>query len=340
MLRRFVLAGHALVALSIGSLSSAQTLPRDPSILSYPALTAETVPSASFPLLFSDSPETPSSPGVLYRDVVSGKARVVAYHANGLREDARLLILARNAGEADATFTTLRRGSAITRGADPVVGQRTLLRFFASGVLPRRAVPAGGATVVFDSGTVSSNGVASVMLDVETSAPLELSVVLLPSSMSRDAAALLPTLPILPRDASHQRGTFPDAVRTLRVNVTDVPSRFVIGGGTDPVLNGVDATTGEGQRLAGNFGLSYEFEFIGASGLVLAASPRGGAYRGNVFVVDGERRSQLLLGEGQALKDPATPEVVWNVRSDVLRLSFVPASASSLPLALLFYPRR
>ena len=340
MLRRFALVGWSLGALALGTASPAQTLPRDPNILSYPLLAPEAVASESFPLLFSDSPETPRTPGVLYRDVVSGKARVVAYHANGLQENARVLILARNVDEADATFSTSRRGSAITRGADPVIGQQTLLRFFASGPLPSRVVPTGETAVLFDSGNVAPNGVASVMMDVETDARLELSVILLPSKDARNAAALLPTLPVLPRDAYHQRGTFPNAVRTLRVNVTNAPSRLVIGGGSDPVLIGVDALTGDAQRLAGNYGLSYEFEFSGAKNLVLAAAPRGGAYRGNVFVEDGARRSQLLLGEGRALKDSATPEVVWNVRSDVFRLSFVPANASSLPLALIFYPRR
>ncbi|PYE53410.1 hypothetical protein [Deinococcus yavapaiensis] len=340
MLRRFVLVAASLGTLAFGGVSLAQTSPRAPGILSYPLLTPEPQASESFPLLFSDSPETPRSPGVLYRDVVTGKARVVAYHANGLREDARVLILARPSGAQDVTFTTLRRGSAITRGADPVIGQQTLLRFFASGPLPSRVVPPSATAVLFDSGIVAPSGVASVMLDVETQAPLELSVVLLSARDARNAAALLPTLPVLPRDANHQRGTFPNAVRTLRVNVSSVPSRLVIGGGPDPVLVGVDALTGEVQRLAGNYGLSYEFEFAGASDLVLAASARGGAYRGSVFVVDGERRSQLLVGDGQALKDSAVPEVLWNVRSDVFRLSFVPSNASSLPLALIFYKRR
>lgn len=331
LLRRLL----TLLGLSLGPAlaQSPANPPRDPGVLRYPLLRPEEIPAPSFPLLFSDSPENPEQSGLLYRDALTGRARVVAYHANGLTRPARLLVLARNLGGAPAQLLTLRRGSAVTPGADPLIGQQTLLRYFASGPLrPRRLAPSGRA-VIFDSGLIEPGAVVSLMLDLDTSAQTELSVVLLAQGERPDAA-----LPTLAPDPNHQRGTFARAERRLRLALTARPARLVFGGPDDPLLRGTDALTGRPQVLAGNYGLLYDLEILGAQGSLLAASPRGGAYRGTVQLQDGAGPTLALLGQGAALQDPAAPAALWRVRSDRLRLRFVPGNGSNLPLALVFYP--
>ena len=336
--------------------------PADSAVLSYPALRPTLLGTAGV-LLFSDSPETPTRSGVLYRDTVQGntvqggtaqsRTRVLAYHVNGLGRPARLLLLARNleAQHLDGQQTSLsvlRQGSAVTRQPDPVIGQQTLLRYFSSGPRPLRPLGGTQQRVLYDSGLLAPGSVVSLLLDLESSAALELSVVILGQS-----ERLENELPILPADAFHQRGTFLGADRTLSTALPSdagTPFRLTLSGPDDPPLQGYDALTGNPQRLMGNYGVLYTLRVTGAAGRLLAASPRGGAYRGTALLQDGAGlnggsarpsqmlKGQVLIGRGRALKDPAAPAALWQIRSQDFRLQIVPANGSSLPLALLFYP--
>ncbi|WP_424952690.1 hypothetical protein [Deinococcus sp.] len=330
-----------LGSLPVSALFSAQALPvigTDPNILSYPALLPERSQSAT-PLLVSNSPETVRSPGLLYRDAVTGAARVLAYHLNALPGDqpARLLIGARNPSALPLSLTLTRRGAALSRGPDPLIGQETLLRFFASGPQAERTLEPGEALTLYDSGPLRPGQVVSVLLDLVASGEVQLSVYLLrgPERPGPDTRAL-------DADGLHQRGTFPGAERTWRLRLPPAPLhtpfRVVFSDQADLPLTGTDALTGRPQVLKGNFGVLYDLTLEGTAGTLLAASARGGAYRGALTLQDGTRRTPLLIGRGQALIDGAFPEPLWRVRSDTLRVGFVPANGSNLPLALVLYP--
>ncbi|ULH15038.1 hypothetical protein MF271_13885 [Deinococcus sp. KNUC1210] len=314
--------------------------PPDRAILSYPALRPVVSTSAPVTLLFSDSPETPSASGLLYRDTVTGRARVLAYHANGLSTPARVRLLARNTGTQALQVNPLRQGSATVSGPDPLVGQQTLLRYFASGPRPGRTLQPGERAALYDSGPLLPDSVVSLLLDLETSGPLELSVVIV-GEEEQPGSLQLDSLPTLAPDRFHQRGTFTAAQRTLGfvLPASAAPVRLVLGGSDDPPLQGRDMLTGAAQQLKGNFGLLYDIRLEGAAGRLLAASPRGGLYQGTLLLQDGEARSQVLLGQGQALLDPAAPTFLWQLRAPQQHLLFMPANGSNMPLALLFYPR-
>ena len=339
--------GAALVSSALAV--SVPDPPTDPGIPGYPAL-RPTLLGSSGVLLVSDSPETPTRSGLLYRDTVQastvqdsqGRIRVMAYHVNGLGRPARLLLLARNMGEQPASLTVLRQGRAVTRQPDPVIGQQTLLRYFSSGPRLPRTLNGGEQSALFDSGLLAPGSVVSLLLDLESRAALELSVVILGQNERPGGG-----LPILPADAFHQRGTFLGAGRTLSVELpadADTPFRLTLSGPDDPPLEGQDALTGAPQVLKGNYGVLYTIQVAGAAGRLLAASARGGAYRGTVSVQDGGllrdvgRTSQVLIGQGRALKVPASPAALWQIRGPEFGMQIVPANGSSLPLALLFYP--
>lgn len=339
----------SLLSLSLASAFAAPLapLPRDAAILSYPALIPQPVDAPARVLLVSDSPETVRLPGLLYRDTVQGAARVLAYHVNALPgpQPARLLIVATNPGLQEATLTLTRLGGASTRQPDPLIGQQTLLRYFASGPLAPRRLPAGGSRTLYDSGPLTEGQVVSVMLDAEASNAVQISVYLLVSG-SRPG----PDTAVLEPDGLHQRGTFQGADRhwqvSLPVPALTGPSRLVFSGPSDPPLVGVDALTGRPQVLQGNFGVLYDVTVQGGAGTLLAASARGGPYQGTLLVQDGgddprgafPRRAPVLIGRGRALTEAAQPEAIWRVKADTLRLLFVAANGSNLPLALVFYP--
>lgn len=312
----------------------------DPQVLSYPSATPTTAEGPSYPLLFSDSPEVPAQSGVLYQDSLSGRARLLAYHLNGLGRPARLYVMARNLESRPVEVRSERLGETAPTRIEGILGQVTLLEYFASGGGTVLNLLPGQTAAVYASPTLSAGSGVNVMQDLITSGRVELTFLMLEDALP-PTAQVMQQLPYLRPDGKHVRGTFPGAVRSLRVNLSALPARIVIGDGrVDPALTGTDALTGQSVRLSGNYGVLYDLEVNGASGTAVALSPRGGLYRGAMNVQDGPITQTIKLPRtGNALK-PDEPVLLWRPQSDRLNIDFVPSSGSNLPISLVFYRAR
>ena len=312
----------------------------DPLVNTYPALTDVRVPEVGRPLIFSDSPEVPTQSGVLYQDSLSGPARLLAYHLNGLRKPARLYVLARNLEGKAVDIRTERQGETAPTRLESLLGQVTLLDYFASTGGATLTLMPGQTAAVYASPTLGPGSGVNVMADLVASGRVELTVLMLEDGLPPTQQAVQ-QLPYLAPDGKHVRGTFPNAVRSMRVQLTRLPARLVIGDGQlDPAILGVDKLTGRPQRLTGNYGVLYDLEVTGAAGTAVALSPRGGLYRGAMQIEAGPSTQTIRLPRtGNALK-PDGPVLLWRPRADRLKIDFVPASGSNLPISLVFYRAR
>lgn len=312
----------------------------DPLVLNYPAALTQPVVSDSYPLLFSDSPESPTQSGVLYQDSLSGRARLLAYHLNALGKPARLYILARNLEARAVEVRTERLGETAPTRIEGLLGQVTLLDYFASTGGAVLSLPPGESAAVYASPTLGVGSGVNVMQDLTASGRVELTFLMLEEGLP-PTAQVAQQLPYLPHDGKHQRGTFPNAVRSLRVNLGSLPARIVIGDGQlDPAITGTDKLTGQPQRLLGNYGVLYNLEVNGAAGTAVAFSPRGGLYRGAMHVGDGPISQTIKLPRTGNAITPDQPVLLWRPQSDRLNIDFVPASGSNLPVSLVFYRAR
>ncbi|WP_189069182.1 PKD domain-containing protein [Deinococcus radiotolerans] len=309
----------------------------DPQVLNYPAALISPQPSPSYPLLFSDSPEVPDQSGILYQDSVTGRARLLGYHLNGLNRGARLYVLARNLESRPVEVRSERLGETAPTRIESILGQVTLLEYFASAGGTTLTLSPGQSAAVYASPTLSPGSGVNVMQDLSTSGKVELTYVMLEDSLP-PTPQVVQQLPYLRPDGRHTRGTFPDAVRTLRVTLGALPTRLIIGDGrVDPAVTGTDALTGQSVRLSGNYGVLYDLEVNGAAGTAVALSPRGGLYRGAMNIQDGPITQTIKLPRtGNALK-PDEPVLLWRAQSDRLNIDFVPSSGSNLPISLIFY---
>ncbi|MFC4638411.1 hypothetical protein [Deinococcus hohokamensis] len=306
----------------------------------YPALTAITQPAASFPLLFSDSPEAPGQSGVLYQDRASGRVRVVAYHLSRLTRPARLFVVARSR-TAGAAVQVLREGSAGGTRMESVLGQVSVLDFMTGSGRARQDLPAQGLTPLYTSPLLLPGQGAKVMLDLQLSGEADLSVVMLEEGRPLTEETLQ-ALPRLAPDPQHQRGTFPGAVRSLTVRLGGSPGRLTLGDNlSDLPLSGVDAITGTPQRLSGNYGVQYDITVentVPGTSTVATFAPRGGQYRGGLVVEDGAERQVLRIPGSGVLTNGDYPLMLWRTPSRSFRLSFIPTGGSFLPVSLVFYP--
>ncbi|WP_019585375.1 hypothetical protein [Deinococcus apachensis] len=311
----------------------------DPGVMGYPALTPTRVPVEPATLVFSDSPESPIQPGVLYRDQVSGRVRVMAYHLNRTPRPARLYVLARARTAAVGSVTVRRDGSAAPTRLESVLGQVSVLEFLASSTSTRHNLGADEPTVLYASPTLQPGQGAKVLQDLEFSGSAELTTVLLEEGTPASAATLA-GLPVLPPDPNHQRGTFPEAVRSLQVTLGALPVRLMLGDGVqDPPLSGVDATTGAPQRLLGNYGLQYDLTVQATSPAMAAFVPRGGPYRGAAVTEQAGDRQFLKIPSSGMLLDPNTPLLLQRLSPGRSTFSFIPAGGSALPVVIVFYPQ-
>ncbi|WP_157202931.1 copper amine oxidase N-terminal domain-containing protein [Calidithermus chliarophilus] len=342
---------YALRYLGVG-----RTFP-DGQILSYPVAAPERR-DEPYTLLFSDSPEKVPSSGLLYEDSVQGAGRLLLYHVNGTPGPARVLVLASSLSGEPQTLRVQRLGSVANTRIESVLGQVSLLEFLASRVPQSLALEPRQALPLYLSPPLAPGEGVSLKADLEIVAPLGrapepvlLSVYLLetrlmgdaPDFASPDFLGLLRSLPALEPDSNHVRGTFPSALRRLRLDLGGLEPggalRLVIGDGRlDPSAEGFDAMSRVAVRLAGNYGLTYRITLDNAAGTVGAFSPRGGPYSGVIAV--GGRYVQLPQS-GVLLRNDLPLIFYRNLDgpglSQTLELEFVPASGSFLPVNLVFY---
>lgn len=312
----------------------------DPMVMDYPVATAQTIPLATserFPLLFSDSPEKPNRSGLLYQDNIVGRARLLAYHMNAMPQNARLYVLARNLEGRPITIETERTGETAPTRIESILGQVTLLDYFANKTSSTVRLDVGQTVALYASPTLTKGSGVNLLKDINTSGRVDLTFIMLEEGLN-PTPEVVRQLPVLPLDSNHQRGTFPNAIRRMKVTLTQFPSRIVIGDGkSDPILRGVDKLTGKSMTLFGNYGLLYDLKISGAQQTAIALSPRGGIYRGAMNVDEGQLTQTIKLPKiGNALK-PDKPVLLWRPHEDSLNLSLIPASGSSLPINLVFY---
>ena len=185
------------------------------------------IPTAAPKMIFSDSPESPSTSGVLYADTVGpGRVRIYVYHTNGENDGIlrKFPIVVLNQGSAAAHATILQKGIAGPSTSYVAVGKAAITRWFASTAGTPITIDAGTRIVLdsdLDALHAAHTELVHAIYDVSFDAPVKVSIVSVQSG--DEAATLTASLSLLAADADHQRATFDAADRVIESegNVTD-----------------------------------------------------------------------------------------------------------------------
>ncbi|AIE84932.1 hypothetical protein OP10G_1564 [Fimbriimonas ginsengisoli Gsoil 348] len=312
----------------------------DDNTLARPTLPRQDVAFAGPKFLFSDSPESPERVGLLYKDTFDGEARLLAYHMNNASVVARLYVVARNVSDAPATVRTARIGDTAPARVEGVLGQVTLLSFLTGRQDSRIQLGAGESALIYVSPLLAPRTGASLMADLSSDRKIELTVAMGIGEDALSTDSLLALAP-LPADTNHVRGTFPSAARRFTLDLaTTLPAKAIIGDpGDDPAEEGQDVLSGAKVSLSGNYGVTYEVTLKNAEGVVGAIAPRGGLYKGVVTVEEVEtgRKEIVRLPRSGVLSTPNQPMIFLRSGAKTVKLGFIPASGSHLPVHLAFY---
>ena len=253
-------------------------------------------------LLFSDSPEYVKESGILYRDTVTGDARVLYYHLNDTHTSKKVAVVLET--EADLAVVSVTRGAASTPSTDYLrVGKATQIGYFdphemnarihVTRETPRLLAPAMDTTILHPGELVYG------VYDFHTNAPVRVSVIMYGADV--DPFAFLRTARVLPRDEVALRGTFRGMNRIITSQKVYHPTMdgtvyFPIGDNLHDVYrHGIDATDGSPVVNYGNYGILYQIHIptAGRENTRYFLSPLGGVYAGAMRAESGAHRRML-----------------------------------------------
>lgn len=318
-------------------------------------------------LIFSDSPESPTAKGKLYKDTgmaaTSGTTynRIYVYHVNNSGSTKRFVVVLKNTSGSSATLTLQKTGIAGPTTNFTYAGKLAVQRYIDSTAGSGVSV-AAGATVSFDAtfnGTNVSNGnLYHGIWDYSFPATHEIHICMLNTGDS--PTSVCPGQSVLARDG-HDRGTFDhadkvyDTASGVEIDLLDGIASFPIGGNT---TNDTDATgwdnavaTPTAETIQGNYGVLYKMHLTtddddgSYDGMGLCVNPRGGTWAGSARVMAGvvpTTNSTPLLPattgtEGSNAKcvvegryTPGAGLTVWQ--------QFMPSGGAALPVRVVAVP--
>ena len=253
-------------------------------------------------LIFSDSPEYVKEVGILYRDTVTGDARVLYYHLNDTAQPKKVAVVLET--EADLASVTVTRGAAAPPSTDYLhVGKTTQIGYFDTREMnehiyvtkerPRLLVPEMNTTVLAPGQLVYG------VYDFHANAPVRVSVIMYGADV--DPFAFLRIARVLPRDEIALRGTFRGMNRVITSPNTYRPSvdgavYFPIGDNIHDIYRrGIDATDGSEVVNYGNYGILYQIRIptAGRERTRYFLSPLGGVYAGAMRAESGGKRTMF-----------------------------------------------
>lgn len=296
-------------------------------------------------LIRSNSPETNYSEGILYSETTVGNARFMIHHANAVGKDVKVYVIATNTNTETANLYIDTYGFAGPNENAFATGKLSVDRYFNS-MQTRSAeqdipLAPGEQKVIFSqlSATKLKVGqVISLLSDVYTDYPVQFDVIMIDAT--KNPLATLPTLNILPRDGVHNRGTYPNATRTIQYDelLGNVPKRLLLGDNdSDPFQDGLDTPFYTQAKNAGNFGVLYKIRTSRvAPNTLITFNPRGGTYVGAILV-NGALTELPASGVVNAPNDAVVLYRTGN-KEETVDFVFTAAPGSNLSVNLLFQP--
>lgn len=298
-------------------------------------------------LIFSDSPEVITAPGVLYRSEAEGPVRVFFHHVNGSADVLRLAVIIRNPSPSQGLeYRALKHAVSASSSDYLYLGKSVQKAYFGTRrkAKAERLEPCGSRELISGSGALVGAGeLVTGTLDLVLSAPAEICVM---AEATEAGALAYAREPLLPQDSQRLRGTFyaSDWDYTLRqpVYAGKIPLALELASPAAGFAKGIDAPSGEPAENYGNYGVIYRvnFEVAGDAPVSFVFNPLGGPFAGYGLLEDKFTGSQKLVPLPE--KDTAFGDTVCEAtelaRLDPGSYSFTwsPPGSSFLPVRLLW----
>ena len=237
-------------------------------------------------MIMSDSPEEVSREGILYRDAINGKGRILIHHINHFSDSSvsggskRLVVVAENTSTVPVTVTLSNK---VIKG--PVtdvlyLGQKLLYDYLMGSEDEVISLQPGERRYIYDSGTKwKQDTCISGLMDVSTTGKVTFTMAAVSAGNNINNMSSMELLP----QAVHPRGTFSEIAINYTLNLDETrPTKLLIGTGEEEWVKGYDALTSEPAQNKGNYGVSYYITITAKDDMGIILNPRANVFRGAI----------------------------------------------------------
>lgn len=300
-----------------------------------------------YQLIRSNSPEQITREGIYYMDEVKGDARLFIHHQSARSTGSKLYVVAENKSNTDSYVHKTNVSIAGPSKYPSFTGKESVSRYLSNLGLYKNApviqVPAGSKALLFpelSNKTMKFQDTVTMYADIFATTELSIKIIALdaPNHLN-DVYPFLKNVEA-ERDGIHVRGTFPNSNRDITIDdrLGTTRQRLLLGDGqVDSYSEGTDNLTGLAETNYGNYGQLYTIRLKDvAPQTTIVFNGRGGAYSG-AAIVNGR---VIRLPNDGVLEERHDGVVLHRTknRAEEVVIQFTPASASNLPVNLLFYP--
>lgn len=290
-------------------------------------------------LIVSNSPERIENSGILYRDTMQGKTRLLVHHQNALPLNKKLVVAVKSNEDREVRIQTFNQA---IRGPHKDIlgtGQMALREYLQGKNKKEYTLRPGEVLYIYDSTSAGSwlkEEVISGMMDLESDGEVTLTV----AAMDYNSPIKnLSGLQVLKRNG-HIRGTFDVIERYYRIDLSqiDKPTKFVAGGSGEEWVTGTDALTGEMVKNIGNYGVSAFIQIENEEDMGIILNARGGGYQGSIKWSNGR---VFDVPREEILSDKKIATLVGVVKAhEANQFVYMLPNGSAAPVLFGFIPKR
>ncbi|MBP3888762.1 MAG: hypothetical protein J6F30_14125 [Cellulosilyticum sp.] len=292
-------------------------------------------------MIMSDSPEEVKREGILYRDSINGKGRLLIHHINKFSDSSvasgtkRVVIVAENKTDKPITMTL---GNKTIKG--PVtdilyLGQKLLYDYLVGSQDEVITLQPGEKQYIYDSGTRwKQETCISGLMDIETTGDVTFTMAAVSAGSTLDSMTGMELF----LQAVHPRGTFEGTGIKYNLILDETkPTKIVLGNGQEEWVKGYDALTHDEAFNKGNYGVSYYITITATEDTGIILNPRANVFRGAVkWKGEGVYN---VPNTGTIFNNTAKAVSLGTIKAgETKTLEYMLPNGSSAPVVLAFIP--
>lgn len=297
-------------------------------------------------MIMSDSPEVVSRDGLLYRDVINGKGRILLHHLNGYNAESyagdnrRLVLVAENTSTEPVELIVSNK--SVKGPATDVlrIGQKVLYDYLVGSEKEVYTLQPGERKFIYDSKASkwTYGQCISGLMDIETTGEVTFTSAAIKHGVTLED---MMGMELLQKDV-HPRGTFDTTEITYKVNLIQDsgPTKLLVGTGTEEWVNGHDAITGEFVQNRGNFGITYRITVSATEDTGVILNPRATNFRGAIKWDGDSSQVHNIPETGSFGADTSKSAVLGIIKAGETRtFEYMLPNGSASPILIGFIPR-
>ncbi|HJV46740.1 MAG TPA: copper amine oxidase N-terminal domain-containing protein [Bacillota bacterium] len=284
-------------------------------------------------LIVSNDPEIFADYGLLYKERITGKARLYATHVNGMKKEAQISVLATNPTQSPVKIHITHKGEVEPSKFPGLLGNEALVQWFANGKTNEDLVINPGESIIYyQSPVLTPEQGIHIIQDIEVEGGVVFSFISADPKKELTISELKP----FPRKRD-VRGTYDTSEFQWIIDAKQAkgkPWRLVIGNDSQWVP-GIDALSGSMEKNVGNYGIFYNITIFHPGKAAIAIVPRGGSVKGPLLM-----NNKITLVPSSGVVTPGTAYIIGRTTGNEEQIQFTtcPPSGSSLPYDIFFYP--